>query len=79
MLRIACTIAVAAVAYAAASPASNAAPIAPPSAIDTSAGSVILAGYHGHGYRWHGQYYPYRWHGHYYHHRHWGHGHWRYW
>ncbi len=74
MIRVACAIAVAAMAYTALPAASIAAPISPISAAGTiDAGSVVPVHY------WHGHYYRYRWHGHYYHHRHYGHGHWRYW
>jgi hypothetical protein len=74
MLRIACAVAVAAVAYTAVSGVTKAAPFAQlPAAVTTEAGSIIPV------YYWHGRYYRYRWHGHYYRHRYYRYGHYRYW
>jgi hypothetical protein len=84
MIRVAYTIAVAAVAYIPLSSASNAAPIAPlPAEVMTDDAVSIVPVYYWHGryypYRWRGGYYPYRWHGGYYRHRYYRYGHWRYW
>jgi len=74
MTRVACTIAVATIAYMAISGITKAATIAPlPPAATSNANDPVPI------YYWHGSYYPYRWHGGYYHHRSYRNGSWRYW
>jgi hypothetical protein len=82
MIRVAFAIAVAAVAYIAASEITQALPIAPLAAeVTTEAGNIIPAYYYRgryYPYRWHGRYYPYRWHGRYYRYRYYRYGRYRY-
>jgi len=74
MTRVACAIAVAALAYVAVSGVAKAATIAPlPAAVTGKGGDLIPV------YYWRGSYYPYRWHGAYYHHRSYRNGGWHYW
>jgi hypothetical protein len=73
MVRVAFAIAVAAVAYIAASEITQALPIAPlPAEVTTEAGNIIPV------YYYRGRYYPYRWHGHYYRHRYYRYGRYHY-
>jgi hypothetical protein len=73
MIRAASAVAVATVAYLAASGSTQAVPIAPlPAEITSDAGDIIPV------YYYRGRYYPYRWRGHYYRYRHYRHGRWHY-
>jgi hypothetical protein len=83
MIRVACAVAVAAVACTALSGGAKATSIAPlPAVMTTNIGNIVPA-YYWHRryypYRWHGGYYRYRWHGGYYNHRYYRYGRWRYW